>query len=136
MLTAPALTKAGLAFGQVLPFVHADARMRHETLRILLEVGGDSNRRNIVLDGEEIADHVAAHEELDLAGDQQHAPVRGWAALQDRDVKPVFLVGAVDQSLVIAAGLRIGEPVGPEGHLVERQGRLGQARRQTRSAPQ
>ncbi len=33
---------------------------------------------------EEVADHVAAHEELDLAGDQQHAAVRrsgrpaGW----------------------------------------------------------
>ena len=47
---------------------------------------------------QKIADHVAAHEEFDLAGDQQHAAVRLRAARQDRDVEPVFGVGAVDQA--------------------------------------
>ena len=75
MLTAPALTKAGFALGEILPLVESDARMRHEALRVLLEIGGDGQRRDIVLDCEEVADHVAAHEELDLAGDQQHAAV-------------------------------------------------------------
>ena len=35
---------------------------------------------------QEIADHVAAHEELDLSGDQEHAAVGHRAALENRDV--------------------------------------------------
>ena len=83
---------------------------------------------NVVLHRQEIADHVAAHEELDLAGDQQHAAVRGRAALQNGDVEPVFGVSPVDQRLVIAAGLGIGDPIGAEGHLVEGEGRSGESR--------
>ena len=85
--------------------------------------------RNVVLSVEKIADHVAAHEEFDLAGDQQHAAVRRRAARHDGDVEAVFLVSAVDQRLVVAARFRVGEPVGGERHLVEREGRLCQSRR-------
>ena len=126
MLTAPALTKAGFALGRSCPFVEADAGMRHEDLRVFLEVGGDRDGRDVVLHRQEIADHVAAHEELDLAGDQEHAAVRRRAALEDGDVQAVFGVSPVDESLVIAAGLRIGDPIGAEGHLVEGEGRSGE----------
>ncbi len=63
-----------------------------------------------MLHGEEVADHIAAHEELDLPGDQQHAAVRLRAALFDRHVEPIFGVGAVGHGLVITARFRIGEP--------------------------
>ena len=61
---------------QIRPLVQPDAGMGHEALGVLLEVGGHRDRRDVVLRVEEIADHVAAHEELDLAGDEQHAAVR------------------------------------------------------------
>ena len=93
--------------------------MKH--LRVLLEVGGDDDGRDVLFDREKIADHVAAHEKLDLSGNQQHAAVRLRAALHDRHVEPVFGVGAVDERLEVAAGLGIGEPVGPESDLVERK---------------
>ena len=61
--------------------------------------------------------------EFDLAGEQQHAAVRLRPARQDRDVEPVFFVSAVDERLIIAAGLGIGEPIGAERDLVERESR-------------
>ena len=92
-------------------------------------MGGHGDGRNVVLDGQEIADHVAAHEELDLAGDQQHAPVRHGAALENCDVQPVFRVSAVNERLVVTAGLWIGDPVGAERNLVQRQGWSGERNR-------
>ena len=121
--------ESGIGLRQVLPLVEADARMRHEDLRVLLEVGGDRDGRNVVLHREEIADHVAAHEELDLAGDEQHAAVRHRAALHDRDVEAVFGVGPVDERLIIAAGLGVGDPIGAEGHLVGGEGRRRESNR-------
>src|SRR5580704_1901183 len=44
---------------KILPFIEADARMRHEDLRVFLEVGGHGDGRNVVLHRQEIADHVA-----------------------------------------------------------------------------
>ena len=67
--------------------------------------------------------------ELDLAGDQQHAAVRRRPALQNGDVEPVFRVSPVDQGLIVAAGLRVGDPIGAEGHLVESEGRPGESDR-------
>ena len=108
--------------------------MRHEDLWIFLEVGGHDDGRNILLHVKKIADHVAAHEEFDLAGDQQHGPVRHRAALENRHVEPVFGVRAVDERLVVTAGLRIGDPVGPEGDLIERGGRPGERHRPRQSS--
>ena len=76
--------------------------------------------RQFVLDVVEVAENVAAHVELDLARDQQQAAVRHRPAGQDFDVEAVFLIGAVDQGLIIAAGFGVGEPVGAERHFVER----------------
>ena len=100
--------------------------MRHEDLRIFLEMGGDGDGRDVVLHRQEIADHVAAHEEFDLAGDQEHAAVRRRAALQNGDVEAVFGVSSVDERLVVAAGLRVGDPIGAKGHLVEGRRRSGE----------
>ena len=91
----------------------------------------------LVLGGEEIADQVAAISELDLAREQQHAAIDLRTARLDRYVEPVFGVGAVDERLVIASGLGIGEPVGGEGHLIVRQGRRrkSESRRQSQEPP-
>ena len=75
--------------------------------------------------GQEIAEQIAALEEIDLSRQQQHAPVRLRTAGQNGDVETVFGVGAVDEGLVVAARLGIGEPVGAERHLVERVCRRG-----------
>ena len=45
--------------------------MRHEHLRLLLEGGGDDAQRNVLRHGVEGLLHVAAHVEVDLAGQQQ-----------------------------------------------------------------
>ena len=127
MLTAPALTKAGLAFGRSCHLSRPTPGWDMKHCGFFWKSAATASGRDVVLDGEEIADHVAAHEKFDLAGDEQHAAVRGRAALQNRDVEPVFFVSSVDQGLIVAAGLRIGEPVGAERHLVESAGRLGKA---------
>src|ERR1700722_4705898 len=57
----------GLGPRQVLPLVRSDAGMRHESLRTLLEVGGDGDEGSLRLDREEIPDHVAAIVEFELA---------------------------------------------------------------------
>ena len=100
--------------------------MRHQDLRALLEVGRDRGERQVGLGRQEIADHVAAHEELELA-EQQEAAVRLRAAGRDGHVEPVFLVSSVGQRLVEAAGGRVGEPVGAEAHPVERERGAGPA---------
>ena len=69
--------------------------MRQEDLRILLEDGGDRHHRHVVGDRIERQQRVRAHEEIELAGDQQHAVVVVGAARHDGDVEAVFLVGAV-----------------------------------------
>ena len=45
--------------------------MRHEHLRLLLEGGGDDAQRDVLLHGVEGLQQVAAHVEVDLAGQQQ-----------------------------------------------------------------
>ena len=96
--------------------------MGHEDLRALLEVGGDGDERQLGLGREEVADHVAAHEEVELAEQQQEAAVRLRAARHDGHVEAVLLVGAVGERLIEAAGRRVGQPVGAKAHLVEREG--------------
>ena len=133
----PFLADEGGRLGQVVPFVEPDAGMRHHDLRILLEIRRDDDDRQVLLDRVEVDEHVAAHVEIDLAGGQQQAVVGLRAALQDRHVEAVFRVGAVDHRLIIAAVLGLGEPVGAERHLVERERRTRQRQaRPDRPRPQ
>ncbi len=64
-------------------------------------------------------DHVAAHVEVDLAGDEQQAVIDLRSAGPDGDIEAVFLVSAVDDGLKMAAMFGFGQPIGGEGHLVE-----------------
>ena len=75
----------------------------------------------------EIPDHVAAHVEVELAVQQQQRPVGLRAAWNDGDVESILGVSAVGRRLKEAARRRIGQPVGAELHLVERQGRPSEA---------
>jgi len=103
------------------------ARMRDQNLRILLEDGRDRHHRHVVCDRIERHQRVRAHEEIKLAGNQQHAIVVVWAARHDGDVQPVTLVGAVGQGLEKSAVLSLGDPVGSERDLIRRG--LGAGRR-------
>src|SRR5260370_12919199 len=96
--------------------------MRYEDLWVLLKVGGDDDGGKVLLRSPEIADHVAAHEKFYLSKQQEQAPVRLRPTLQDRYVEPVLGIGAVNKGLVIAPRLRIGEPIGAKGDLVQRVG--------------
>ena len=113
---------------QVLEFLDALAGMRHQHLRLLLEHGGDRERRDVLLDRVEALQRVGAHEEVELADRQQDAVVHVRPARHDGDVEPVLAVGAVDQRLVMAAVLGLRHPVGAERDLVE--GLRMRARRQ------
>ena len=93
--------------------------MGEESLRILLEDGGDRHHGHVVGDRLERLQRVRGHEEVELAGDQQHAVVVVGAARHDGDVEPVFLVGAVGQRLEKSAMLGLGDPVGSERDLVQ-----------------
>ena len=93
--------------------------MRHQHLRILLEHGGDRERRDVLLDRVEALQRVPAHEKVELADRQQDAVVHLRPARHDGDVEPVLAIGAVDQRLVEAAVLGLRHPVGAEGDLVE-----------------
>src|SRR5208282_4901286 len=57
----------------------------------------------------------------------QHAVVRRRPPLQNGDVEAVFRVSPVGQGLEISARLRIGDPIGAERHLIEGEGRPGNA---------
>ncbi len=61
--------------------------------------------------------HVAAHVEVDLAGQQQRTAGDLRPALHDLHVEAASRIGAVRERLVVAAMLGLGEPVRPEGHL-------------------
>ena len=103
--------------------------MRHEHLRVLLEMGGDDDDRHVAGDRVEGEQKIAAHVEVQPSGGQQELVVGLRAALNDRDVEAVFGVGAVGDRLVISAVLGLGEPVGPERDLVGgERGRRGQAK--------
>ncbi len=95
-------------------------RMGQENLRILLEDGGNRHQRHVVGDRVERHQRVRGHEEVELAGNQQHAVVVVGAARHDGDVEPVILVGAVGQGLEKPAMLGLGDPVGSERNLVQR----------------
>ncbi len=99
--------------------------MGQENLRILLEDGGDGHHGHVVGDRIERHQRVRAHEEVELAGNQQHAIVVVGAARHDGDVEPVFLVGAVGQGLEKSPVLSLGNPVGSERDLVQRLGACG-----------
>jgi hypothetical protein len=80
---------------QVFPGVEALAGMGHQHLRLLLEGGGDDLDRDVLFDGREGFKHVAAHVEVDLAGQQQCAIVHLRAALGDGHIEAAGGVGAV-----------------------------------------
>ena len=65
--------------------------MRQEHLRVLLEHRGDRDHRHIVRHRVERLQGVRAHEEIELAGDQQGAVVHIGAARHDGDVEAVSL---------------------------------------------
>ncbi len=93
--------------------------MGQEDLRVLLEDGRDRHHRHIVGDRIERHQGIGGHEEVDLAGDQEHAVVVVRPARHDGDVEPVFPVGAVGDRLKEAAMLGLGHPVGSERDLVQ-----------------
>ncbi len=103
---------------EILELVHADAGMRHEDLRVLLEHGRDDLGRDVLLHRRIGLEHVAAHVEVDLADRKQQPVVGLWAARQDRHIKPELGVGPVDDRLVEAAVLGLGQPIGAEGDMI------------------
>jgi hypothetical protein len=44
--------------------------MGHHDLGVFLEIGGDWNGRQALLDVQEVAEHISAHEEFDFSRDQ------------------------------------------------------------------
>jgi hypothetical protein len=104
-------------------------RMGQENLRVLLEDGGDRQYRHVVGGRIERHQRVRSHEEVELAGNQQHAIVVVRAARHDGDVEPVTPVGAVGHRLEKSAMLGLRHPVGSERDLVQR---LGARRRDSR----
>ena len=92
----------------------------YENLRIFLKNGGHAYHGHVV--GHRIQRHqgIRGHEEVELAGNQQHAVVVVRAAGHDGDVKSVFLVGAIGERLEKPAVLGFGHPVGPERDFVQR----------------
>ena len=104
--------------------------MGQEDLRILLEYGRDRDQGNVVGHGIEGLQGVCAHEEVELARDQEHAVIVVRTARHDGDVEPIAFVGAVGQCLEEAAVLRLRDPVGSERDLVQRLGAAGRNRHQ------
>ena len=96
--------------------------MRHENLRILLEMGSDHDDRHAAGDRVEGEQKIAAHVEVEPSGREQQLVVRLRAALDDRDVEAVLGVGAVGDRLIISAMLGLSQPVGPERDLVRSEG--------------
>ena len=92
--------------------------MRHEHLRVLLEVGGDDDDRHVARDRVEGEQKIAAHVEVEPAGGQQEFVIGLRATLNDRDIEAVFGVGPVSDRLVISAVFGLREPVGPERNFV------------------
>jgi hypothetical protein len=116
-----------VGFLQILEFVEALARMSEQNLRLLLERRGDDEGRDVLLHGREGLHHVAAHVEVDAAHGEQHAVVGLRPARHDLDLEAAAAIGAVGQSLIIAAVLGLGDPVRAEPDL-GRRGRLGARR--------
>ena len=104
---------------QILELRHLGFRMVKQDLRVLLEHGGDRDQRHVVGDRVERLQRVRAHEEVELARDQEHAVVLVGPARHDGDVEPVILVGAVGDRLKEAAMLGLGDPIGAERDLVQ-----------------
>ncbi len=94
--------------------------MRHHHLRVFLEVRRNHDDGQILVDRVEREQEVAAHVEIELSGGQEKAVVRLRAALDNGHVEAVFLVGSIDQRLVISAVLGLGEPIGAERDFVGR----------------
>ena len=94
--------------------------MRHQDLRILLEQGGDGQRRDVLLDGIEALQRVGAHEEVELADRHQDAIVHVRPARHDGHIEAICAISAVSKRLIEAAMLGFRHPVGAEGNPVER----------------
>ena len=99
--------------------------MREQHLRVLLEDRRDRDHWDVLRHRVEGLQAIRAHEEIDPAGEQQHAVVHLRAARHDRHVEAVFPVGAVGDRLIEAAMLGLGDPVGAERDLVELLGEGG-----------
>ena len=111
--------------------------MRHEHLRVFLEVGGDDDDGHVTGDRIEGEQQIAAHVEVEPPGRQQKLVVRLRPALDDRDVEAVLGVSAVGDRLVISAVLGLGEPVGAERDLVGgERGRSEQTKRDRQASAQ
>ncbi len=91
--------------------------MGDDDLRVLLEDRGDRHDRHALLHRVERLQQVAAHVIVDPPRQHQRAVVHLRAALDDGDVEPALLVGAVGHGLVEAAMLGLGQPVGAERDL-------------------
>ena len=72
----------------------------------------------VLVDRVEGEQQVAAHVEIELAGGEHEAIVGLRPARHNGHVETVFGVCSIDQGLIIAAVLGLGEPVGAEGDLV------------------
>jgi len=104
---------------EVLEFLDALIGMGEQDLRVLLEHGGDRNGRNVLRNRVEALQRVRAHEEVELAREEQQAVVHLRTAGHDRHVEAVLLVRPVRDRLIEAAVLGLGHPVGAERDLVE-----------------
>ena len=89
-----------------------------QNLRILLEIGRDDDRRDVVANIVDRQEQVAGHQEIDLSGRQQRSIVHLRTAHLDLDVQPVLGVGSVSHCLVETAVTALGKPVGRKDNLV------------------
>jgi len=93
--------------------------MRHEDLRLLLERGRHDLDRDVLDNGVEGFEHVAAHVGIDLAGQQKRAVVDLRPALLDLHIEAAGGIGAVGDGLVEAAMFRLREPVRAENEFLQ-----------------
>ena len=130
-----------VGIGEIGEIIESLVGMRHQDLRVFLEARGDDDGGNLLADGREGLDQVAAHVEIDAAHGEQHAVIGLRAARHDLDIEPACGIGAIDHGLIIAAMLGLGDPVGAESHLFEilrsraerRRGEHGGGDRRTRN---
>ncbi len=88
--------------------------MGQQDLGILLEEGGDGLHGRALCDEVQRDEAVGAHAQLDRAGGQQLGHVHAGTALDDLDVQAAPFVGPGGESLIEAAVLGLGAPVGGE----------------------
>ena len=116
-----ALGDESRSFGQILEFVEANSGMRHEHLRVFLEIGGDDNERDVLFDGVESLEQARGHVEVEFARGEQDRVGGLGTALNDFNVEAVFGIGSIRDRLIESAVFGFGEPVGAKAHLVRRR---------------